>query len=511
MSRESANAPTPARRTGHQLAAVMILIVLVAACAPERDDPHETTVVARAESAIINGSPDTDHPAVVAYLQGGKCSATIVHVDGSNGYALTAAHCISGQNGKLRQGENHANGQFDVEYSVVEKAIHPNYVNTNEAAPEGNQSALWDFAMLRFSGATGSTPVIPAMQLSEDSLKSGDQVDLVGYGQTESSGNNKERRHKVLPIDAETELRLFFDQATGGMCFGDSGGGAIAQIGGEDRVAGVHSGVSDETCGGTASRVRVSAVVDTFITPFVTGAPFGEQSCDQCNEAATADGVCGDDLAACFDSAACQSYLSCAQACSSGVCVKGCQLTHSAGFNQYDAIFDCVCSDGCSSECGGDPLCAADPVCGLGFVNDACNDCVTQSCCAEASACDGDLTCWECSSVSGPLVGCSDNEPYQALQACLGTGCSDECGVQPPTSTTGAGGGSTTVAGATAGVGGGGVSAGGASPEDDSTGDEVQDIVATSTCGVDAAGVPSARGWWGLLGLVALARRRRRH
>jgi hypothetical protein len=64
---------------------------------------------------IINGTPDSTYAPVVAYLHGGKCSATIVHVDGDTGYAVTAAHCISGQLGLLRQGDNHANGSFDVE------------------------------------------------------------------------------------------------------------------------------------------------------------------------------------------------------------------------------------------------------------------------------------------------------------------------------------------------------------------------------------------------------------
>src|SRR5262245_57828099 len=51
-------------------------------------------------SRIINGAVDTTHQAVVAILsQNGtnatECSGTIFLVNGSTGYALTAAHCCN--------------------------------------------------------------------------------------------------------------------------------------------------------------------------------------------------------------------------------------------------------------------------------------------------------------------------------------------------------------------------------------------------------------------------------
>ena len=71
------------------------------------DHDSELPSVGSEEQGIINGSLDQTHQAVVAYLHGSKCTATIVHVAGNVGYALTAGHCINNNLGKLYQGFNH--------------------------------------------------------------------------------------------------------------------------------------------------------------------------------------------------------------------------------------------------------------------------------------------------------------------------------------------------------------------------------------------------------------------
>lgn len=474
----------------HRLVYAVGLPLLVLACAPTSEER-----VGHADQEIVNGSADATTDAVVAYIKGSKCSATIVHRDGSTGYALTAAHCIGGQLGQLRQGDNHANGQFDVSYAVAETAVHPYYAD----------SPLFDFAMLRFTGANGSTPVILPMKPAEDQLAKGKLIDLVGYGQTES-GNNTLRNHLELPIQSVSELRLNFEQSGGGVCFGDSGGGGIVDVSAGTRVASVHSGVSDDSCLGSSTSVRVSAVYDTFIMPFINETPFLEQTCDQCNEGTFGGGECASVLQACFDSPQCDAYVDCLSACFTGTCQKACQLDHVAGAAAYDAINECGCGE-CSSECEGDSRCDPEPACGLAFNDDGCGSCVEGSCCAAATACDGDLKCWECMSKGGPVVGCDGSPAYVALQECMSNNCSEPCNVAPPepTGSGGSGGAGSSVAASTSvGVGGGG---GTSSTEPES--DEPDDIVVVSSCAASPA-VPRTT----LLGLLLFAlpftRRRRR-
>jgi hypothetical protein len=461
--------------------------------------------VARSTAPIINGQLDTSHQAVVAYLKGSKCTATIVHVDvgTGNGYALTAAHCIGGQLGNLRQGDNHANGQFDVEYPVVETEIHPEYAS----------SGLYDFAMLRFSGATAQTPVIAAMSPAEDALNEGKQVELVGYGQTESGATTQ--RHTIMrPIDSLSSLRMRFDQATGGICSGDSGGAVLDLVGGQLRVAGVHSSVESNVmpvCSGSGNSVRVSAVYDTFIMPFINGTAYQPQTCSQCSDASFYnDAGCFTQLENCGNDSACSAYLDCLGSCSKQSCVVQCDLDHAAGKPLYDLMVDCLCNTACSSECMSSTTCNP-AACGFRSGIPSCQSCLDANCCAEASSCATDPMCTEC--YSGALVaGCGADPATQAMKTCLGTHCSSECNVAPPP-TSGAGGSAGGAGGASTSVGVGGADPSTVSSAASGGGEPV--VVEDGGCAVVAPRRAGRRAAWLLtlasLGLVSRRRRRTVH
>ncbi|HHH11382.1 MAG TPA: hypothetical protein ENK23_04840, partial [Sorangium sp.] len=341
---------------------------LVGACSPG-DFPSDGSLETSSD-AIINGVEDTTHQAVVAYLHGAKCSATIIAVDGNIGYALTAAHCIDNTAGVLRQGNNHNSGY--IEYPVIDRMPHPEYVN----------AGLFDFAMLKFSGATAATPVIAPLPAAQDNLTSGKQLTLVGYGLTQN-GNTSVRHSIKRHLNYATALRLNFSQMTGGMCSGDSGGAALYTVGGSEYVAGVHAFVSGD-CTTSGTSVRVSAVLDTFIMPYINGGSSKPQNCAQCSDAHIFDGGCTDHVTTCLNNNDCNAYVNCLQGCNSAGCNVTCGNDHAAGKVLYDAVYSCVCTGPCSNECVDDVQCAPPASCGLTSSNSKCQTCLEASCCAEA-------------------------------------------------------------------------------------------------------------------------------
>jgi len=470
--------------------------------------------------AIVGGSADTVHQAAVAYLHGGKCTATIIHVSGSTGYALTAGHCIYGALGNLRQGNNHNNP--DETYPVTHAERHPLY----SGQPTSGHSKLYDFGMLTFSGATGSTPVMAALQPSQDSLAQGHNLDIVGYGNTvdSNSGSTSTRRHIVKPLAGAYDLRLVFNQASTGMCSGDSGGPTV-RTAGQDYVAGVNSYISGPTQGqcvgngfiGTA--VRVSAVYDTFIMPYINNTPYLDQTCDQCEEAHVYAGDCTSHVEACWNNTACSNYIDCINNCTTQSCVLQCQSTHASGYAMYQQIYDCVCTTACVTECANDPMCAPPPPCGFTSNMPQCQACWEQSCCDEGNACAADPFCVECVTSITPPSGCANDAEAVAFNTCLQVNCAEPCnlGGEGGEGGTGGAGGmgggsstSTSTSTSTSGVGGG-TSTSGVGGES-SSGEPAEFTVDQGGCGCTTPGDRRLGSslWLLALGLAAAAARRRR-
>ena len=208
---------------------------------------------------IINGSPDTTSKAVVWLYDensGSSCTGTIIKVDGDTGFVLTAAHCNNMDFVVVANDYNDCFGNgpgCEAVFQVAQQIYHPSYNNNDPG--QG-----YDFSLIRFTGATGWPYVIPAAQ-NPDGLSLGVDVEIVGYGQTES-GNNSLRRHKTTPL---VDLNLFFLAHQATVCFGDSGGPAIY----DGQVVGVSSFVTDNICMDYGVSGRVTSVYTNFIEPFI--------------------------------------------------------------------------------------------------------------------------------------------------------------------------------------------------------------------------------------------------
>jgi len=318
-------------------------------CAPPDDSepaPQQQQPEA-AQPQIYGGSNDNSNDAVV-YLyseQGFACTGTIIAKNGSTAYVLTAAHC----NGMdwVVQDDNiscffNGGANCDGVWQVAEQTVHPNY---NGDAGDG-----YDFSVIRFSGADAGTPVIPAAT-SPDGVSVGTQVDIVGYGETESGQSSDQRLHVQMPVDEVYTLFLRFDQTGGeGSCSGDSGGPALFN----NTVVGVTS-FGDQNCTQFGFDGRVAAVYNGFIAPIIGGAV--TENCDTCfeDEVNSPSGDCAPQVDACFGNAGCASLAECIGPCTTGACVQACaDASNNASIDLYNAIFDCwcvSCATLCTEEC----------------------------------------------------------------------------------------------------------------------------------------------------------------
>ncbi|MFP6686766.1 MAG: trypsin-like serine protease [Polyangiaceae bacterium] len=339
----------PAHRHPRHLAGVLGLAAsVVSGCSSEfgesLQDPVLEEELGQTAAPITNGQLDTTHDAVVAVLSnGGSCSGTIIHVAGGYGYVLTAAHCGTPKTVVL--GTNYASSNA-TKYQVVGFLKHPKY----------NQ-VLLDVMMVKFAGATASTPVIPAMPPGLDNLTAGTSITHVGYGKAgPAPGSNNSKRHQIAAtLSAVQLLRIEYDVSNGGPCSGDSGGPQL--VSSPEIVAGVTSG-GDEGCVGLGVSTRVSAVHDHFIQPYLSGGTTQPLSCDACQQVSTSgDGSCKYKVDGCYNNPLCEELVTCLQACSTVFCQQICLDNHSAGIDIYNEIIDCVCQSGCASECAGDDYC----------------------------------------------------------------------------------------------------------------------------------------------------------
>lgn len=306
------------------------------------------------ESPILGGSADNGNDAVVLLLseQGAACTGTIIAVSGNTGYVLTAGHC-DGMD-YIIQDDNVAclnNDTCDAVYFTDTQTVHPEY-NGN------NIDHGYDFSIIRFSNASGA-PVIPAA--SSDGLNNDSNVELSGFGVTESGNSSDQRLHVTMSVDylATNEendpVFVVFDQGNGsgngiGTCSGDSGGPGLFN----GKVVAVTS-FGDENCNDVGVSGRVQAVYNDFIAPIIGGQVI--ENCDTCFDGAvnSPNGACAGEVEACLNAPACSSLIECLNGCTTETCQQGCLDANPGGQNGFVAIIDCyctACAGPCSQECG---------------------------------------------------------------------------------------------------------------------------------------------------------------
>ncbi len=321
--------------------------LLLSACS---EAPIELPSVTESESPIINGSLDTTHQAVVAVFSGqSACTGTFVHVAPPYAFVLTAAHCVDDDPPEVVIQGNDYEASNAIQYNVQDYLEHPGY-----------NGSVNDFAMVRVTGASAATPFIPVLTPAEDNITNGRQCTHLGYGVINTATNpdtGTSRRHITTGTVVDTtSLTLTFDASSSGVCFGDSGGPNLDQVTG--KIAGVNSSVSTSQCNGYSFSGRASAVLNSFILPYINNAPPPPVDCDGCFEAATTGtGACMGAVNACFNNNACSALVSCFNGCTTQTCINNCATTHAAGLDLYNGIFDCVCDSACDTECESASMC----------------------------------------------------------------------------------------------------------------------------------------------------------
>jgi MYXO-CTERM domain-containing protein len=181
------------------------------------------------------------------------------------------------------------------------------------------------------------------------------------------------------------------------------------------------------------------------------------QTCGQCQEQVLQPGgTCSQASSACSSSPSCTGFIECLQACSTQTCVNQCVQNNPQGVTLYNNVVECICGDGCDTECAADcgggqggsggsggsgggssttPTCnvpSTPPSAGACVAGQfACNP-VTNEGCPAGSACDftdNGFGCYEPPNDATLCGGCSNqNGPFcQGGLTCAGSQCAKFC------------------------------------------------------------------------------------
>ena len=333
-------------------------IVVVASCS---SSPTSRELVGKTRSAIIGGTTDTTHSAVVAILAdaGGnsfdECSGSIVQVKNGVGYVLTAAHCCGGEptNPNISPSiivEASDYGPYEADIGNSNPAapaypVIPGSIAWDKGYTTSNQLA-YDFCMLQFSGASASTPVLNLPTSTSDGLSVGVSVEYVGFGitsETQSGMNNSLRYHVTSTVDQQvTSLVIKYSEGggRGGPCSGDSGGPALLPAGAAQSSQTVVATTSygDVNCASYGVSMRVSSETgpNGFITQYLAGnidagSSAGDagvnSQCDSCEMNVTSvNGACYNQVQACENNTDCNNFAGCLNNCAANdnTCVQNC-------------------------------------------------------------------------------------------------------------------------------------------------------------------------------------------
>jgi hypothetical protein len=276
--------------SGVALVVGMVGVPLLIGCSGGADEGR----VGRVQSSIAYGTLDTRHTAVVAVLSPvgttelQECTGSIVALKGGQGYVLTAAHCCNANvptivvaSNDYSVGEQYLSGGTPTPpaYAVVAGSV---YYDTAYDNAGGH-----DFCMLTFGGAGAGLATLALPASASDGLQLGSQVEHVGYGFTDTTTSNSQRRTGTDAVDQLlTPTLLEFSQGGAnhvpGTCDGDSGGPSLLPAGvaqAQQVITAVQSfgnasSCAQETLGG-ASRVSSAIGTGQFITSYLAGSPVG--------------------------------------------------------------------------------------------------------------------------------------------------------------------------------------------------------------------------------------------
>ena len=209
------------------------------------DDARKPSTVSM---RIVGGSMESGFAAVGALVDnsGAFCTGTLV----APTTVVTAAHCIEGATSPAGMsffvGQD-ANSGSGTKVSIASLHPHPEYDGVN------------DIAVLKLAEAPPVTP-IPYLKSAMGNDWVGKSAIFVGYGVTAADRSDAGvKRSVAIDISKIMETAFEYVSSTKNTCFGDSGGPALAKVGGQFHLLGVTS-YGDENC----AEYGVNNRVDTY-------------------------------------------------------------------------------------------------------------------------------------------------------------------------------------------------------------------------------------------------------
>ncbi len=241
------------------------LVLLVCSC--------DASQVGRAEHAIVNGTEDTGDPAVVALITDDRIECTGALI--ADRVVVTAAHCV----------DSYSSDDLSVFFgqSLEDSGEMVGVLDVRQHAAFARGSAPANDIAAVLLDAPSTIPPVPLRREPITDAQIGSQVRLVGFGRTsptDSAPRLKREGTARLSSFAETTINLVPDPSI--TCVGDSGGPALLDSGGGERLAGVLS-LGTPDCASLSVETRVDAYAATFLDAYVAATEPGVASLgDRC-------------------------------------------------------------------------------------------------------------------------------------------------------------------------------------------------------------------------------------